>query len=216
MLLGVASGDRPTEYPAFGVDHDYASRGERFREALSMFRSATEEDFPSGSFSRYGRLDGSIDTVPKPRIGRLPVLVTGRSQQDLDWIATNSDGWFYYHVGLPHIQQLATSWRAAVERAHGDGAFLPLIQGLFLDLDEDANAPLRPIHAGLRLGRNALIDFLSQLQAAGVQHAAFNTKPSQRPVIEVMQELAEFVLPHFSSHAGPLEARDQEETISTY
>lgn len=37
LLLGVASGDRPSEYPIFGVD--YHSRGESFRQAVEILRA---------------------------------------------------------------------------------------------------------------------------------------------------------------------------------
>ncbi|MFF3631431.1 LLM class flavin-dependent oxidoreductase [Streptomyces sp. NPDC002164] len=36
LILGVASGDRPVEFPAYGLDH--ATRGARYREAVGSFR----------------------------------------------------------------------------------------------------------------------------------------------------------------------------------
>jgi hypothetical protein len=47
------------------------------------------------------------------------------------------------------------------------------------------------------MGRNALIELWTLQQEQGVNHVALNLKPSRRPVEEVMQELAEFVLPQF-------------------
>ncbi len=44
LILGVASGDRPIEIPAFGQDH--ATRGARFRDSYTYFRRALEEEFP--------------------------------------------------------------------------------------------------------------------------------------------------------------------------
>lgn len=199
LLLGVASGDRPVEYPSFGLAHDYESRGERFREAFEMFRTATETSFPVGNFGRFGALTGNVDTVPKPSVGRIPSFVTGRSRQDLDWIAQNADGWLYYYVALQHLGGLTTAWQDAVRTAHGDGAFRPFIQGMFLDLEENADTPLRPIHAGLRGGRNALVEYLRAIRQRGVQHVMFNTKPSRRPLVDVMHEMGEFVLPEFPS-----------------
>lgn len=55
-------------------------------------------------------------------------------------------------------------------------------------------------HSGLRVGRNRLIDYLGGLQQLGVNHVAFNLKASRRPATEVLQELAEFVLPAFPSN----------------
>lgn len=92
LLLGVASGDRPIEYPAFGLEDEFDRRDERFRDAFALFKLATETAFPKGNFSRYGDLNGRTDLLPKPRCGRIPALVPGQSRQSLDWIATHSDG----------------------------------------------------------------------------------------------------------------------------
>ncbi|NIE63077.1 LLM class oxidoreductase [Burkholderia sp. Ax-1719] len=200
LLLGIASGDRPVEYPAFGLEADYESRGERFREAFAEIRTLTEDHFPRASFERFGSFDGRTDLIPKPRFGRLPAFVTGSSRQDLTWIATNSDGWFYYYVPVQRLAPLTSAWHDAVRAAHGDDAFRPFIQGLFFDLDEDPNAPLVPIHSGMRAGRNALIGYLERVCKMGVNHIAFNMKASRRPVSDVLRELGEYVLPHFPSH----------------
>ncbi|WP_037525004.1 LLM class flavin-dependent oxidoreductase, partial [Sphingobium yanoikuyae] len=42
FILGLSSGDRPVEYPAFGIDFD--SRAERFREAYALIRAVTEQN----------------------------------------------------------------------------------------------------------------------------------------------------------------------------
>jgi hypothetical protein len=48
--------------------------------------------------------------------------------------------------------------------------------------------------------RNAFIDFLCALQELGVNHIAMNLKATRRPAVEVLQELAEHVLPLFPSN----------------
>ncbi|MNU06074.1 hypothetical protein D3C72_2511310 [compost metagenome] len=58
----------------------------------------------------------------------------------------------------------------------------------------------------LRTGRKGLIDLLHVWQAAGVNHAALGIQFAQRPAAEIIQELAEDVLPHFPSHPGPAAA----------
>ncbi|MFL9897989.1 LLM class oxidoreductase [Paraburkholderia fungorum] len=199
LLLGIASGDRAVEYPAFGIGDDFESRGDRFREAFDMFRTATEVDFPSGRFPRFGELTGGVDTIPKPMVRKIPTFVTGRSRQELEWIAKHADGWFFYNVGMERVKLITQSWNDAVSRVNGDGVFKPFFEGLFLQLEENPNYPLTPIPAGLRVGRNGLIFYLETLQRAGVNHVAFNPKPSRRPFIEILHELAEHVLPHFPS-----------------
>ena len=65
MLLGVASGDRPEEYPALNMT--FPDRGERFRESLAYIR-AMAEDYPHVE-TTYGRLSGDMDMLPKPVAG---------------------------------------------------------------------------------------------------------------------------------------------------
>jgi luciferase-type oxidoreductase len=200
LFLGISSGDRPVEYPSFGLEADFETRGERFREAFEMFRNATENDFPVGSYPRYGELRGLTDTFPKPVAGRIPALVTGRSRQDMEWIARHADGWFYYFMGPAQVAELTAMWREVVKRENKEPVFKPFAQGFFFDLDPDPNYAPHSIHSGMRVGRNRMVDYLARLEELGVNHVALNLKASRRPAEEVIQELAEFVLPHFPSH----------------
>jgi luciferase-type oxidoreductase len=200
MLLGVASGDRPIEYPAFNLENEFERRDERFREAFGLLRLVAERNFPIGHFPRFGDLYGNADLLPKPALRRIPTFVTGRSRQDIDWIAKHSDGWFYYFVDLDRMPTLTGLWREAVMRSCAEPTFKPFAQGLFFDLDHDPDFAPHRIHSGLRIGRNALVDYLNQLQQLGVHHVAFNLKASRRPAEEVLHELAEHVLPCFPSH----------------
>ncbi|MDP9602017.1 UNVERIFIED_ORG: luciferase-type oxidoreductase [Variovorax paradoxus] len=204
MLLGVASGDRPSEYPLFNIPQDYESRGDRFQEALASIRMASENSFPVGGSRRFGQFLGNLDVLPKPSEGRLPIVVVGRSRQDLDWIARNADAWLYYFVDARRTELIAATWRQAVRDACGE-VFKPFAQGLFFDLLADPDAPVQPIHSGMAAGRHALIGYLEQLRDVGVNHVAFNLKASRRPAREVLQELGEFVLPLFAS--GPVKAQ---------
>jgi luciferase-type oxidoreductase len=198
LLLGMASGDRPAEYPLFNLEDDYPSRGERFQEAFAMLRTASEQSFPSRNFPRYGEFQGHLDVIPKPFASRFPSLVVGRSRQEIKWTAANTDGWFFYYTDLQRTAALASLWRDAVQKTSGN-VFKPFAQGMFFELLEDPDAPVRPIHSGMAAGRNSLNAYLQALQDAGVNHVAFNPKMTRRPFEEVMQELAEFVLPQFAS-----------------
>jgi len=55
----------------------------------------------------------------------------------------------------------------------------------------------------LRRGRNGLIELLNEWREAGVNHAALGMQMAQRPAQEIIQELAEEVLPLFPSLTGP-------------
>ena len=92
LILGVASGDRPEEYPA--LNQPFVERGARFRESFDYIRRMGES---KPAFDNdFGRLNGGMDLLPKPVSEKLPLLITGGSQQDPDWIARNSDGWMTY------------------------------------------------------------------------------------------------------------------------
>ena len=201
LVLGISSGDRPAEYPAFGVDNDFETRGERFRDAFGMFSAATQQSFPSYDSGRFGKLDGGLDLVPRPVYNRIPAIVTGHSRQDRDWIAQHADGWLYYFMPPEQLGPLIEMWRSVSGQAAGQGVFKPFAQGLFFELSENPNLPVQRIHSGIRAGRNAFIGYLTRLQKLGVNHIAMNLKASRRPAKEVLLELAEFVLPLFPSNS---------------
>nr|WP_088142745.1 LLM class oxidoreductase [Achromobacter xylosoxidans] len=208
LVLGVASGDRPVEFPAYGLRHD--ERGTRFAEAVSYFRQLMrpgrlEIDSPLGRFS-------NAEFLPKPAAGVIPLIVTGSSGQSLPWIAEHADGWLTYpdatdtSIGPTRLGAKIRAWRAQIP----DGGFRPHMTNEWLDLAEDPDHPRTPLHNGfvLRTGRKGLIALLEEWQAVGVNHAAIGIQFSQRPAAEVLQELTEEVLPHFPTHQGPANMPD--------
>jgi len=202
LVLGLASGDRPAEFPAFGVD--WHRRDVLFREHWAMMRKVLTEEFPHVQ-SAYGVMMGTVDLVPKP-IGRIPMLVTGSSRQSLEWIAANADGWITYPRPLDRQAELAARWRAmAAEEA--PGVFKPFAQSLYVDLSEDPDAPPQPIHLGFRGGRNVLLHFLEGLRMAGVHHVGLNLKYGRRSAGEVVEEIGQEVLPQLEAGQKPSAAR---------
>lgn len=191
LLLGLSSGDRAIEYPAFNVE--YEKRGERYRDAFGLIKTVTEQSFPRATTRHYGTLRGDIDMVPKPARERMPMLVIGRARQDLQWIASHSDGWIWHLSDFNRIPDLLQTWRAS----HEGSWVRPYGYAAFFDLSDDPNEPMQYVTNGIRIGRNALIALWKRQQAQGVSHVALNLKPLRRPAEEAMAELAEFVLPHF-------------------
>lgn len=190
LVLGVASGDRPSEFPAFGVA--LSERAELFRENLQVFQRALSESFPALR-TRYGEMQG-VDLVPKAVARGIPVLVAGHSGQSLDWIAEHAQGWLSY-PRAPDLQaRLIAEWKQAQARV-GAMADRPFAQSLYIDLLPDADAPPTPMHLGYRLGQRPLVRLLTRLHQIGVGHVIFNLKYGQRPAREVMRELADDVLP---------------------
>jgi luciferase-type oxidoreductase len=191
FILGLSSGDRPAEYPAFGAN--FENRAERFQEAVGLIKTLTQQSFPVAQTQYYGQLDGNLELVPKPFAKRLPMVVVGRARQDMNWIAQNTDGWIGHFSDFGKMRELLAAWRTGSE---GLG-FKPYGYGGFFEIVDDANAPLQKAGNRIIVGRNRLIDLWSMQQEQGVNHVAINLKPSRRPAEEIMQELAEFVLPQF-------------------
>jgi luciferase-type oxidoreductase len=203
LVLGIASGDRPVEFPAYGLDMD--GRGERFAESVAYFRQLTAPGRPAIT-SSLGTMN-SVDFLPKPAAGRIPLIVTGSSRQAPSWIAQHADGWLTYPQ-LAHTPEgpraLARNIRAWRERIP-DAGFRPHMTNEWLDLVDDADFPRTPLRGGfvLRTGRKGLVDLLDEWREAGVNHAALGIQFSKRPAGEIIQELAEDVLPLFPSLEGP-------------
>ena len=189
MLLGVASGDRPNEYPALGAEH--ALRGARFRESYDYIRRIGAS-FPTVD-SPLGNVGGDIDLLPKPYGERLPLLITGASQQSDDWLARHGDGWMVYPRGAAAAARTLEGWRER-RRDLGTGD-RPAMQPLYVDLVDDDTAPPEPIHLGLRLGPGQLVAHLLELEAAGVNHVALNLRFNRTDIESTLHRLASEVLP---------------------
>jgi luciferase-type oxidoreductase len=207
MMLGLSSGDRPPEYPLFDID--FASRGDRFRDAFDVYRSVTERDFPSFQSRHFGQADGKLDLIPKPPFGRTPSIAIGRGQQSLDWIAANMDDLIAPSPAVELLSAFASQWHGLVREVEGEAAFKPIGLAGYLDLVEDRDHPFQQMRAGIRTGSKALATFLEKARAAGVNHATLNPKVSRRPYADLMADLAADVPPLFPSltsadqaHAG--------------
>jgi luciferase-type oxidoreductase len=193
LILGVASGDRPQEYPAFNMNINI--RTELFQDAFHSIRKLNE-DFPHIN-SLFGQISGDIDLLPKSTGSRIPILVTGYSGQNLEWIARNSDGWIYYPRNIWAQEALVAQWRSTLQILSLFDK--PFSQSFYIDLVENPLTELTPIHLGYRLGRNRLLEILYELQHVGVNHIVFNLKYGSRPASEMIEELGEFILPHFNN-----------------
>ncbi|MDM0047540.1 LLM class oxidoreductase [Variovorax sp. J22R115] len=197
LVLGVASGDRPVEFPAFGVDIE--RRAALFREYFEVIRRVLEREYPTLT-STAGVLAANADLVPKP-VGRLPMLVTGNSGQPLPWIAGHADGWITYPRGIDRQAETVARWRGEVHAAK-PGAFKPFVQSLYVDLADDPHLPPTPIHLGFKAGRHFLLRFLDSLRVVGVNHVILNLKYGERPASEVLEEIGTEVLPALADAQG--------------
>lgn len=189
FLFGAATGDRPIEFPAFKVERD--DRAELFRESILVMREVWKESFPIIQSKRVGLTEG--DVIPKPFLADIPILGTGYSGQTIEWLAENTDGWMFYAQEANRQRELIKHWRKV------SGGFKPFSQPLVINLEENPLASPRPIpiKVGFTSGHKFLIDYLYALQDIGINHVILALKNGNRPTAEVIQELGEYVVPHF-------------------
>lgn len=191
LILGVASGDRPEEYPA--MNRDFEARGDAFRESFEYIRAMGA---PLATVNNsLGTVDPSMDMLPKPAGAKLPLLVTGSSRQSPDWIAEHSDGWMTYPRPVVAQGRVLRDWRARLTDMGQPPK--PVLQPLYIDLADDPDAPPSPIHLGFRCGHRTLVRYLQQLEELGVNHIALNLRFSSGPVQSTLEALADHVLPPF-------------------
>ena len=104
------------------------------------------------------------------------------------------DGWIWHLSDFSRLPAVVATWHNAIP----NGRFKPYGYGTFFDLDRDPDAPLQTAR-GVVTGRNALIELWNRQRDFGVSHVALNLKITGRPVTEILDELAEYVLPHFNA-----------------
>jgi len=191
FILGLGSGDRPPEYAAFGRDGE--ERRELYRVHWETVAAALGES-PRVVADRRPQGAPEFMLLPQPP-SPVPLLAVGSGGQSVDWIARHSIGWMTYHRE-PETQRARHSmWRAAVERLPTPG-FRAFGVAMRLDLSGDPHERATPLPLGYRAGLNALLELLREMRENGTHHVTLNLT-SDRPVREVIEELAADVLPHF-------------------
>jgi luciferase-type oxidoreductase len=195
FILGLGSGDRPPEYAAFGRDAN--QRRELYLRHWQTVAAAV------GSEPRV-IADMTPDDAPEfyllPRPSQpIPLLAVGSGGQSVDWIARNAIGWMTYHREPAVQRDRHTMWRKAVERATPN-QFKAFGVAMRLDLSDKPDEPPTPLSLGYRTGRHGLVSVLRDMQHSGTHHVTLNLGGAERPVLEVIEEVATYVLPEF--HQG--------------
>jgi luciferase-type oxidoreductase len=192
FILGLGSGDRPPEYAAFGRDAN--QRRELYLRHWQTVAAAVGSE---------PRVVADITSAEAPEFYLLPrqskpipLLAVGSGGQSVDWIARNSIGWMTYHrePAVQHDRHLM--WRKAVERATPE-QFKAFGVAMRLDLSDNPNEPPTSLSLGYRTGRHGLVTVLQDMRNSGTHHVTLNLANSTRPVLEVIEEVAEHVLPVF-------------------
>ncbi|WP_025731206.1 hypothetical protein [Heyndrickxia ginsengihumi] len=102
--------------------------------------------------------------IPK-LVSTIPTMVIGFSNQSINWIARNGDGWrLQYPRSIIQQAQLIQDYRALTE-VHAPGDFKHFSQSLFIDLSENPDEIPVPIPLGYSVGRNRLVDLLHQCRS---------------------------------------------------
>lgn len=195
LLLGIASGDRAQEYPALAIG--YENRGDSFRNAYDYIR-ASENDFPILNNNPLGILDGTMDILPKPYGAKIPMLVTGHSQQSTEWIANNADGWMFYPRDMHSQERRIKEWRQLISKSQELSK--PFMQPLYIDLVSKSDFKPQGIHLGIRTGTDYLLEYLNIIKSIGVNHVAINLRFNSANIEQTLELLAEKVMPHFHNN----------------
>ncbi|RIY32635.1 hypothetical protein CJP74_03895 [Psittacicella melopsittaci] len=195
FVLGMASGDRPKEYAAFG--NKFTNRGQRYRESWNIIRRLFSEEFPQFTSENYGKFSGDLDFYPKPK-HHIPMLTIGQSRQDVAWIAQNADAWITHGIinDPAKIQENISTLAASAP-----DKWTPFGVAAFLDLDQDDDAPLLMERVFMKGGSKAIVKALKQLEALGVNHVTFNLKSSlSMDQEQTLQLFLEKIAVHFPHH----------------
>ncbi|WP_084703465.1 TIGR03571 family LLM class oxidoreductase [Necropsobacter rosorum] len=191
FILGLSSGDRPVEYPAF--KKEFGNRAERFRESWDLIRTLTNpqtHDFPVFNGNHYGNLTGNIDVTPKVKTA-LPMVAIGRARQELDWLANTADGWIWHGVNPKDTKNIVQT----LAELNQDNSWHPFGYANFVELAENPNEPAKLFNnIYLRGGANGLLEYWQEQKEQGLAHVTVNLKPTERPAAETLQDLAENVL----------------------
>lgn len=187
FVLGLGSGDRPSEFSLF--ERDFDQRKTLFREGWDRLSAALKGNV----LDAQGNSHPSFELLPRRGSSPVPLLAVGSASQSLEWIARNAIGWATYHRDLDIQRDRIALWHTAVGKVTDE--FRSFSQSMALDLASNPQAAAEPINLGYRTGRKALVDLLLSFRALGVHHMMFNIVENGRPTSDVLEELASEVLP---------------------
>tara|TARA_R110002096_G_scaffold233311_2_gene423384 strand:- start:357 stop:1322 length:966 start_codon:yes stop_codon:yes gene_type:complete len=190
LLLGLGLGDRPVEFPMYGIN--YQERPKLFKAHLKIMQEAWKTESDLSQF--YPFLKQDVAVYPKPK-NKIPLVIAGHSGQSMEWIAKNANGWFNYPRTPEETYLNQKKWCEALYDT--DQACKPYISAFHLNLLKDDNAEFRPHRFGGGVGVNHLTELLKTYEEIGVNHMALHLRKSETPVSEAIAKIEEKVLPYF-------------------
>ena len=109
LLLGMATGDRAFEFPAFKVDESALT--ERYQTTVQSLRALWQSHSPQISNSIFELYeDSGLQVLPKHRT--IPMFGTGYSRQSISWLQQHMDGWLFYAQPFQDQKKLVEAWHS--------------------------------------------------------------------------------------------------------
>ena len=189
LLLGMATGDRAFEFPAFKVDESALT--ERYQTTIQSLRALWQSHSPNISNSIFELYeDSGLQVLPKHLT--IPMFGTGYSRQSMSWLQQHMDGWLFY----ADQKKLVEAWHSDTDR------FKPFMNILMIDLSRNPNETVKPIKGGFRTGRKNLLQILKAYESINTNHIILRFTNDDRDIEELIEEVGTYIVPHFPAHTN--------------
>lgn len=191
LLLGMATGDRAFEFPAFKVDESALT--ERYQTTIQSLRALWQSHSPKISNSIFELYeDSGLQVLPKHRT--IPMFGTGYSRQPMSWLQQHMDGWLFYAQPFQDQKKLVEAWHSGTDR------FKPFMNILMIDLSQNPNETVKPIKGGFRTGRKNLLQILKAYESINTNHIILRFTNDDRDIEALIEEVGTYITPHFPAH----------------
>lgn len=183
FIFGLSTGDRMSEYEAFG--EDYLKRSDRFKEWWQISRALQKEDFLNLQTKEYGNFNARLDFLPKKS---LAMVAVGRCQQELSWLANIPDAWITHGINPYNIQSITQSLR----ELNKDNIYRPFAYANFVELTPDPNYEVKLWNnIFVRGGVKKVVQYYMNQYKNGLSHILLNLRPSELEPISMLNDLSE-------------------------
>lgn len=191
LLLGMATGDRAFEFPAFKVDESALT--EHYQTTIQSLRALWQSHSPKISNSIFELYeDSGLQVLPKHHT--IPMFGTGYSRQSISWLQQHMDGWLFYAQPFQDQKQLVEAWHSGTDR------FKPFMNILMIDLSQNPNETVKPIKGGFRTGRKNLLQILKAYESINTNHIILRFTNDDRDIEALIEEVGTYITPHFPAH----------------
>ena len=193
LLLGMATGDRAFEFPAFKVDESALT--ERYQTTVQSLRALWQSHSPNISNSIFELYeDSGLQVLPKHHT--IPMFGTGYSRQSISWLQQHMDGWLFYAQPFQDQKKLVEAWHSGTDR------FKPFMNILMIDLSQNPNETVKPIKGGFRTGRKNLLQILKAYESINTNHIILRFTNDDRDIEALIEEVGTYITPHFPAHTN--------------